>query len=298
MPAPVRTRSRPIELVENDLKKAKSEVADLQLELAEAHKRHAAICQELASERQALQRRGNQIAELEDDLRSQEGALARLRNATRPKPPTAPKPRLADALRTRGVLGLDEQALVLTGLVKAGKVGALADMLSPVCPDAFAVWLQEHTVLLGDCGSCPAAGVRTVLQVPRSRCEVCGGSDIKREARRFLDACLNHGATRITIVGGSPKYHRQLRELVQHRSIKLRLVPGDSRRSLRQARDDLRGSHLVIVWGGTLLDHATSAPYTQHSHLGHLITVHHRGITMMLRSVVDHLESGGHAHGQ
>ena len=129
-------------------------------------------------------------------------------------------------------------------------------------------------------------------------CDTCGGSDIRREARRFVDACLNHGTTRVTIVGGSPKYHRQLRELVQHRVLKLRLVPGDARRSLRQARDDLRGSDLVIIWGATVLDHATSAPYTQQRELGRLHTVQQRGITSMLGAVVDHLSSSARPRGR
>ena len=194
--------------------------------------------------------------------------------------------------------GADEQATVFDGLARQGKLRTFVDQLAPTDAERLTRWLDEHTVLLGDCGDCPGADARAVLRVPRSRCEVCGGSDIRREARRFVDACLNHGTTRVTIVGGSPKYHRQLRELVQHRVLKLRLVPGDARRSLRQARDDLRGSDLVIIWGATVLDHATSAPYTQQRELGRLHTVQQRGITSMLGAVVDHLSSSARPRGR
>ena len=266
--------------------------------MAQHKKRQAQLGAALEQQRTDIQHKVDQIDELERDLRTQAAELVALESRPAAPPRPSASATLPELLSRRGILGADEQATVFDGLARQGKLRTFVDQLAPTDAERLTRWLDEHTVLLGDCGDCPGADARAVLRVPRSRCEVCGGSDIRREARRFVDACLNHGTTRVTIVGGSPKYHRQLRELVQHRVLKLRLVPGDARRSLRQARDDLRGSDLVIIWGATVLDHATSAPYTQQRELGRLHTVQQRGITSMLGAVVDHLSSSARPRGR
>jgi hypothetical protein len=111
---------------------------------------------------------------------------------------------------------------------------------------------------------------------------VCQGSDIRRSVRQFVDACLSLGLTRVTVVGGSPKYHRQLKELVQHRRISLTLVPGNVRRTQKQADHDLAASDVVLLWGGTLLDHSTSDLYRSGDR-GQVLTIPHRGIARMLQ---------------
>jgi len=288
-PLPASRSRRPLELVEHELKTSRDEVLRLKSELAAAAQERARAALVLDGERAKARQKDNQMAELEADLSKQTDALTKLRRRPKQAVAESPGPTLSELLTARGVLGADEQVRVMSGLAQQGKLSQVLRQVRADSTPELSAWIDENTALLGDCGECPAVGSRTVLQVPRFRCEVCGGSDIQREARRFVDACLNGGTTRVTLVGGSPKYHRQLRDLIQHRVLKLRLIPGDARRSLRQARDDLRGSDLVVIWGGTVLDHSTSVPYTQQRELGRLVTVPHRGITLMLSAVVDHL---------
>jgi hypothetical protein len=210
---------------------------------------------------------------------------------TASQPPPDSEQSLPATFRARGIWGEDESWQVVRALHGAGMFGDLLARLSPTEPVAFGDWLREHTVLLGPCPHCPDGGSRAVLQVPRARCEVCGGSNIQRTGRQFIDHFLSCGFTRMTVVGGSPKYHRQLRGLVDHHRIKLRTVPGHSRRSRRQARDDIRGSDLVVVWGASQIAHSTSEHYTGQASEGRVLVVQHRGIAGMLEAVTQAIAS-------
>lgn len=196
---------------------------------------------------------------------------------------------LSEHLAARGARGELESKELVGALVRSGRLGALLDAVAPTDSGKFADWLDDSTVLLGSCGACPDVGTRAVLRVPSARCEVCSGSDIRRAGRKLVDACLSHGLTRLTVVGGSPKYHRQLRDIVQHHRLKLRLVPGTVRRTRKQARYDLRGSDVVVVWGPTLLAHSTSELYTNQADQGRLVVVQHRGIGQMLNTLTQAL---------
>jgi hypothetical protein len=124
-----------------------------------------------------------------------------------------------------------------------------------------------------------------VVRVSPERCEVCGGSDIRVAFDLLLRASRRAGVTRLVIVGGSPAYRTQLKELARGTDLKLDLVPGDSKLGKRRARND---AERVVIWGATELDHGTSAAY---EHLGdRLVRVPHRGISRMLREVAEGLE--------
>ena len=266
-PAPV---AEPSAALLAELAALKEQVARLEANAAATSR--ALICEQQRSE------------SLAGELHTATGVVKRLEGALQSSSSPTVTP-LSHHLRSRGVLGDSESKQLITALMASGRLDHLAASVAPVAPAEFARWLDENTVLLGDCGQCPSAGSRAVVRVPTARCEVCGGSDIRRDGRKLLDACLNQGITRLTVVGGSPKYHRQLRELIQHHRVKLRLVPGTSRRTRKQARDDIRGSDLVVVWGPTLLAHATSEQYTDQTEHGRVLVVPHRGIGSMLSTV-------------
>ena len=219
------------------------------------------------------------LAEERDVLDAERrGLQRRLQEATGDAPPaTAP---LGVALTGRGLLGEHEAGQALAALVAARRVGPLLRLLEAVDPDALAAFLDDRVVL--HCGGedCPVAPGRAVVRVPKPRCEVCAGSDIRRSVRRFVDACLLTGQRHVLIVGGSPKYHRQLRDLVQHHRLRLELVPGNVRRTARQAQADMARADVVIVWGGTLLDHAVADLYKDGP--ARVLRVPHRGIGRML----------------
>jgi hypothetical protein len=101
-----------------------------------------------------------------------------------------------------------------------------------------------------------------VVRVPGARCEVCEGTDAGRAARRFLDGCLMLGITKALIVGGSPTSHTHLRAFFERESrVTVRLLPGDRRIAAPDAKDLLRSHGVVVIWGGTILDHAVSEPF-------------------------------------
>ena len=210
--------------------------------------------------------------------------LARLERAHAGREASEPGPVRAH-FEARGALGASESIQLMRQLLETGRGEDLLELLAPRSTTEFSDWLDENTAILGDCGACPVAGSRAILRVPQRRCEVCAGSDVRRAGRRFVDACLSDGITRVTIVGGSPKYHRQLHELVEHHRLKLRTVPGRSRRTRKQARHDLRGSDLVVIWGPTHLSHCTSDLYTDQADQGRLMVVPHRGIASMLEDL-------------
>ncbi len=262
----------------------------LETALATARARIDALTAKLSASQQEAEAAASRADELAADLRDRDAAASRLSRQLEDLQTGQPAA-VMDTLRDRGVWGEAEARQLMAELDTSGRFAELLAGLSPRDPEAFAEWLQEASVLLGDCGACPDSGSRAVLRVPRSRCEVCGGSDIRRVGRRLVDRCLANGILRITIVGGSPKYHRQLRELIQHHRIKLRMVPGRSRRTTRQARDDLRGSDVVVIWAPTLLTHSMSDLYTSQSDEGRIVLIPHRGIATMLQALTEQLGS-------
>ena len=103
------------------------------------------------------------------------------------------------------------------------------------------------------CRDCDAPSRRTAIPVPAKRCEVCGGVDMERAVRKFIDATLVNGRLRIVIVGRDTKHHRMLRDRVSDSRLVLTQVPGNVRRDLGQAQTDVDHADAVIVWDGDSL---------------------------------------------
>ena len=103
------------------------------------------------------------------------------------------------------------------------------------------------------CGECTAPARRSAIPVPAARCEVCGGVDMERAVRKFIDATLINGRLRIVVVGRETKHHRMLRDRVSDPRLVLTQVPGNVRRDLGQAQTDVDHADVVIVWDADTL---------------------------------------------
>jgi hypothetical protein len=142
--------------------------------------------------------------------------------------------------------------------------------------------------VLAACADCaPAAAAeapeRHVVVVEREHCAICGGSSNERAIAALEAACAEAGVRRVVVVGGSPGTRADLRGRI--RGLELRLVDGVSRRTLKQARDDLAWADLVVVWGATEIDHKTSALYTG----ANVVTCQRRGVTSLVETVLTRL---------
>lgn len=218
----------------------------------------------------------------EHHRRTLQRALEEARGAI-PAPPASARA----IFEARGLLGDSEIDVVVRGLGEQREGGGLLALLEVADPSALESFLEDRVSLLCGEPACAAPPGRAILKVPPPRCDVCGGSDIRRATRRFQEAALLNGLSRVVIVGGSPQYHRQLKALLTEPRLRLTLVPGDRRRNLRQAQADEAGADLVVLWGATLLDHSTSELYGRGS--GRVLRVPHRGIARMLLQVADAL---------
>ncbi|MEE2828841.1 MAG: hypothetical protein VX498_06615 [Myxococcota bacterium] len=153
--------------------------------------------------------------------------------------------------------------------------------------------LQERLAFLCESESCQPDGPCAVVRVSPERCEVCGGSDLRRRWKNLLLVCQGASISNLVIVGGSPAYRDQLRRLHREEGagLALKLVKGSVSRGRRRAESDIRQADLVVLWGGTILDHSTSEQYRGTN--CPLITLPHRGLTGMLDALADHLRKGG-----
>ena len=119
---------------------------------------------------------------------------------------------------------------------------------TPNLDDAVALRSEIAESFVRVCGDCHAPAGRTPLSIDRERCEVCGGFDVDREARRFLDAALINGRLRIIVVGREIKHHRMVRDRIGDPRLVLTLVPALAKRESQQARTDVEHADAVIIW--------------------------------------------------
>ena len=139
---------------------------------------------------------------------------------------------------------------------------------------------RRLALVCGDPGCAPEVGA-AALQVEPARCEVCGGSDIQRAAHGFVRSCLAADIVRVRFVGGSPNYRTKLAALFPASGpLTVHTTLGDKRVRLQRSRSQQRGDDLVIIWGATELDHATSGAYR--AEYGRTEVIAHRGIGRML----------------
>ncbi len=144
---------------------------------------------------------------------------------------------------------------------------------------------QKELVEAGP-GPGPGDDQRTRLVPERhGDCSFCGGSDNKKAVERLCATLLSRGKRRLVVVGGSPAARQALEGLVGNR-LQLRLVDGVARRTRVESRADLLWADLVVVWGGTQLDHKVSTLYTDFNE-GKVVAVHRRGIAALVDELLD-----------
>jgi hypothetical protein len=128
------------------------------------------------------------------------------------------------------------------------------------------------------------------LTVPSTAvCEYCQGSDNHRALLRLAEACARARVRRILVVGGSPALHTELIHM-KPAEWELRLVIGTERRTLDRAKADLDWAQLVLIWGGSELDHKVSTLYTTRADAkGKMVSIAKRGIAALFTAAAEHL---------
>jgi hypothetical protein len=151
--------------------------------------------------------------------------------------------------------------------------------------------LERRLALLCGSSDCKAPPGAVTIEVAPARCELCGGSEIQRAATRFIRACETAGISRVRFVGGSPNYRTQLEELFPRRGpLTVATTAGDRRVPLNKSKAQQRSDDLVVIWGATELDHATSGAYR--AQFGRVETIAHRGIGRMLDLAAERITTG------
>ena len=189
---------------------------------------------------------------------------------------------VAQVLIERGCADDLEMLQVLNGLLLQRPREFLEALVLSHPQELTAVLVDRVALVSRDVEFTPDANT-VVVYVSKERCEISGGSDVQANFHGFVQACLDQDVKKLTIVGGSPAYRKQLKALAdQHDDAPtLNLVSGTRRRERRRAEADLRGSDAVILWGGSELDHSVTSAYTAGT--GRVVRVAHRGIARMLQ---------------
>ena len=211
--------------------------------------------------------------------RERRSLARRLQEASAGQAESKPTP-LSEILAQRGCRGEDEIRKYLELLGGSAAFERALELLVAQDATALREVLEESVSLVCDRPGCrPATGTKALF-VESARCEFCGGSDLAAAARNFFEACRSRGFKRVRIIGGSPTYHVELRELASGAPIELKSIPGDRHRTMKEAKADQKHADLVVLWGGTFLDHSTSGLYDRTRSA--LLTVAHRGLSGML----------------
>jgi hypothetical protein len=259
----------------------------LETRVAELEARDRRLSEELRALREALDAEKKENARLDAERRGLQRRLeARPRDEAGPSAGSGVT--LAALLEARGLAQEDEQALALTALLEA-RPRELLEAATLAEPASVRALLDDRLALLCDDPACSSSSASTtVVPVPSSRCEVCGGSDIRRAFARFTAACAQSGVRRITIVGGSPAYRTQLEKLAADApQLSLSFVRGDKKPGKKAAAQIAKGADLVVIWGSTILDHSTSDAFKRRQGLKMNVAV--RGISSMLAEVATRL---------
>ncbi|MCG8421078.1 MAG: hypothetical protein MJE77_24415 [Proteobacteria bacterium] len=196
---------------------------------------------------------------------------------------------LRGLLVARGCADQNEVLQVVRGLLET-RPDEFLDSIELASRQPVASMLDDRVALVAEGLEVDLGPHCVVVRVGPERCEISGGSDIRAEFRGFLDACRKAGLHRVTIVGGSPSYRKQLRALAEpHKELRIDLIPGNRRRERRRAESEVRASDLVVIWSATELDHSVSEVYARET--VPLLRVPHRGISRMLHYVAEELSS-------
>lgn len=188
-----------------------------------------------------------------------------------------------------GFRGTAARQAARAAIEAAGLTNARKQNIASSKVPAVTALLAERFVVVCARASCRAAVAHEAREVIDAEqpadCDLCGGQQNRAEVDRAVAALSARGLRRLVVVGGSPSTHEELRALVGAR-LELRLVSGTDRRTGREARADLAWADLVVVWGGTELDHKVSKLYTDEKS-ARVVTCSRRGIAALAATMSD-----------
>ncbi len=270
---------RAVELVRAELLAVRAELEGQRRERERLALERDGLVVSLAGERDV-------VARLQAEL-----AAVRRRAESAARPLEVPRISLAAALGERGLRDGEEQTRAVALLMGTESAARVLAALETRDIDGLRSALERRLALV--CGSrdCRELAGETRIEVEPARCELCGGSEIHRAAGRFARACEAAGIARVRFVGGSPNYRTQLEALFPERgALTVRTTEGDRRVSLSRSKAQQRKDDLVVIWGATELDHATSGAYR--AQFGRVEVIAHRGIGRMLDLAAERITTG------
>lgn len=152
-----------------------------------------------------------------------------------------------------------------------------------------------RTRIARSCGAAPcdrvlATSGRAVIEVESPFCEVCRGSEGERALLQMADAMVAAGRTRLLVLGGSPASRTQIRDSLRGRPIEIEFIEGDRPTGDKRARELSASADIIVIWGGTILDHKVSQPFADLNEFSsRRITIAQRGAASLARGVIEHL---------
>lgn len=152
---------------------------------------------------------------------------------------------------------------------------------------------QRILRLCGDdrCRELTAGDGRQPVEVDRSACAVCGGSNNRRALRAMVAACRRSGVRRLLVVGGTSSQDVEMREHLGGAELEVRFVSGLQKLPNRAAAErDCAWADCVVVWAPSPLPHKVSDLYGRDVCVApRNVTVHRRGIEGLADEVSRHL---------
>jgi hypothetical protein len=137
--------------------------------------------------------------------------------------------------------------LEAAGILNA-QIATLTAAQQNVQSDLEAARLQQQVLRL--CDDCPRVSGVMMIKVEARDCDACGGADLYKAVRQFLDACLVNGRLRVLVVGRDNSAHALLRSVVHDSRVKLTQFPvsGGAKKGARVSVD-ATGQDVVVMWG-------------------------------------------------
>lgn len=142
-----------------------------------------------------------------------------------------------------------------------------------VCEHSLCHWLRARDHRDG-----------TPIPVTARYCDVCGGSDNRREALAMAACMFERGVHRLLVVGGSDDTRTDLISNVPD-TIALKLVDGVGYHTQKDARANMQWADVLAVWGATELDHKVSNLYRRPPADVISVNLVQRGVAALCREV-------------
>jgi hypothetical protein len=129
----------------------------------------------------------------------------------------------------------------------------------------------------------PLVPVTGVVPESVSVCRSVGGAQsTAARLEALIHTLQSAGVSRLLIVGGAPDSHRELREGFARSDFPLELVDGTRRISAARAAASARRAGLVVIWAGTLLNHAVSGQFRSRVTASKTVVVPRPGVAALV----------------